>query len=101
MRRFIIVSKMPARMTLPAVMIPLAFAVTACAPQSPKEDFSALAEEFVYTSLANSPVAATQVGFHRHGNLELDSMLDDFSPTVDRTAAAVASAVATSAASRS
>ena len=41
--------------------------LTACAPQRPKENFSKLAEEFIYTSLANSPVAATQVGYHRHG----------------------------------
>jgi uncharacterized protein (DUF885 family) len=62
-------------------MVAATIALSACAPQRPKESFSKLAEEFIYTSLANSPVAATQVGYHRHGNLDLDSMLDDFSPT--------------------
>ena len=74
-------SKMPARMIVPPAVLALALFATSCASQRPKESFSKLAEEFIYTSLANSPVAATQVGYHRHGNLELDSMLDDFSPT--------------------
>jgi uncharacterized protein (DUF885 family) len=47
--------------------------------QPPPQDFSKLAEEFVYTSLSYSPVAATQVGYHKHGNVELDSELDDYS----------------------
>src|SRR3954449_8119564 len=46
------------------------------------EPFSKLAEEFVYTSLSWSPVAATQFGYHQHGNLRLDSILDDFSPAM-------------------
>ena len=36
-------------------------------PEPPKEKLSELLEEFIYTSLANSPVTATQVGYHRHG----------------------------------
>jgi uncharacterized protein (DUF885 family) len=72
---------MPARMTPLTLIVAVALTLAACAPQRPKESFSKLAEEFIYTSLANSPVAATQVGYHRHGDLELDSMLDDFSPT--------------------
>jgi uncharacterized protein (DUF885 family) len=72
---------MPARFSLLVSIAGAALALTACAPQRPKESFSKLADEFIYTSLANSPVAATQVGYHRHGDLELDSMLDDFGPT--------------------
>ncbi|HET8550182.1 MAG TPA: DUF885 domain-containing protein, partial [Bryobacteraceae bacterium] len=45
-----------------------------------RESFAKLSEEFVYTTLANSPVLATQVGYHRHGTLELDAALDDYSP---------------------
>lgn len=54
--------------------------LTGCAPDQPREPFTKLAEEFIYTSLANSPSAATQYGYHRHGALDLDSMLDDYSP---------------------
>jgi uncharacterized protein (DUF885 family) len=51
-----------------------------CAKDSAPEPFSKLAEEFVYTSLSFSPVAATQVGYHTHNNVNLDSELDDYSP---------------------
>jgi uncharacterized protein (DUF885 family) len=42
--------------------------------------FEQLAQEFVYESLANSPVAATQAGYHQHAGRRLDAELDDFSP---------------------
>ncbi|MFN2602830.1 MAG: DUF885 domain-containing protein [Gemmatimonadaceae bacterium] len=48
--------------------------------------FPALANEFVFTTLAFSPAGATQQGLHRytdprtHRVLHLDQMLDDFSP---------------------
>ena len=69
---------LPRFVVVPAVA--LVFLLVGCAPDKPREPFAKLAEEFIYTSLANSPAAATQVGYHRHGNLELDSMLDDYSP---------------------
>jgi uncharacterized protein (DUF885 family) len=47
---------------------------------APEKPFAQLAEEFVYTSLANSPVAATQYGYHQHGSVRLDGILDDYSP---------------------
>ena len=60
----------------------VALMLTGCSnnnqPQS--QDFSKLAEEFVYTSLSYSPVSATQVGYHKHGNEQLDYELDDYSP---------------------
>ena len=56
------------------------FVLAGCAPRPPKESFPKLAEEFIYTSLANSPVSATQVGYHRHGSIDLDGALDDFGP---------------------
>ncbi len=44
-----------------------------------------LAEEFVYQSLAFSPVWATQAGYHRHAGTPLDELLDDYSqPALDR-----------------
>ncbi|HUS07527.1 MAG TPA: DUF885 domain-containing protein, partial [Bryobacteraceae bacterium] len=54
--------------------------LTSCAKDAPPEPFSQLAEQFVYTSLSFSPVAATQVGYHTHNNVNLDSELDDYSP---------------------
>jgi uncharacterized protein (DUF885 family) len=54
-------------------------AALALAGCSRRNDFSALSEEFVYSTLAFSPVAATSVGYHRHGNLTLDEQLDDMS----------------------
>src|SRR4051794_13964885 len=59
----------------------VALMLSGCSNNKPhSEDFSKLAEEFVYTTLANSPVAATQVGYHKHGNVQLDAELDDYSP---------------------
>ena len=50
-----------------------------CGTKPPLESFGKLAEEFVYTSLANSPAGATQVGYHSHNGVALDSLLDDYS----------------------
>ena len=50
------------------------------APQTQKPDFSKLTEDFVYGSLALSPNAATQAGYHEHQGVNLDGKLDDFSP---------------------
>jgi uncharacterized protein (DUF885 family) len=44
-----------------------------------KPDFSKLTEDFVYGSLALSPVSATQAGYHEHQGVKLDEKLDDFS----------------------
>jgi uncharacterized protein (DUF885 family) len=43
-------------------------------------DFSKVTEDFVYGSLALSPVGATQAGYHEHAGIRLDERLDDFSP---------------------
>ena len=45
-----------------------------------KPDFSKVVEDFVYGSLALSPVSATQAGYHEHKGTRLDEKLDDFSP---------------------
>ena len=50
-----------------------------CGTKPQTESFDKLAEEFVYTSLANSPVSATQVGYHSHKGIALDSLMDDYS----------------------
>jgi uncharacterized protein (DUF885 family) len=45
-----------------------------------QQDFPKLTEEFVYGSLAISPVSATAAGYHEHHGVRLDEKLDDFSP---------------------
>lgn len=57
-----------------------ALALCGCASNTPKRAFSEFSEEFVYRSLSNSPVSATQAGYHQHGNTRLDAVLDDYSP---------------------
>jgi uncharacterized protein (DUF885 family) len=42
--------------------------------------FEALVDDFVFGTLALSPVAATGFGYHRHHDASLDNLLDDFSP---------------------
>jgi uncharacterized protein (DUF885 family) len=46
----------------------------------PAGDFDTLVDEFVYGSLALSPVAATSSGYHEHHGISLDEALDDWSP---------------------
>lgn len=43
------------------------------------EDFGPVEQDFVYGSLALSPVAATGVGYHEHNGVSLDDKLDDYS----------------------
>jgi uncharacterized protein (DUF885 family) len=46
--------------------------------KSPSVKLTALSEEFVYSSLAFSPSAATAAGLHQYQKQNLDEMLDDF-----------------------
>ena len=46
-----------------------------------KQDLSKLTDEFVYGSLALSPVSATSAGYHEHAGIKLDQKLDDYSAT--------------------
>jgi uncharacterized protein (DUF885 family) len=43
-------------------------------------DFDKLTDDLIYGSLALSPVNATQTGYHEHNGVQLDEMIDDFSP---------------------
>ncbi len=63
----------------------LAVLLVGCSADRPPEPFEKLAEEYVYTTLSWSPVSATQNGYHQHGNVRLDAILDDYSPqTIER-----------------
>jgi len=61
-----------------AVVLGLALAGCGRRTTSP-QDFGALTEEFVHSTLALSPVAATAAGYHRHNGVLLDERLDDVS----------------------
>jgi uncharacterized protein (DUF885 family) len=54
--------------------------MTGCKMPGEQQDFSKLTEEFVYGSLALSPVSATAAGYHEHQGIRLDEKLDDYSP---------------------
>src|SRR5579871_3966034 len=54
-------------------------ALSSCKMPGEQQDISKLTEEFVYGSLALSPVAATQAGYHQHDGTKLDDELDDYS----------------------
>jgi uncharacterized protein (DUF885 family) len=58
------------------------FCMTSCKqPAAPpaKPDLSSLTDDFVYGSLALSPVSATSAGYHEHKGVNLDGQIDDFS----------------------
>ena len=64
-------------------LAPLLLLLTACRSSPPAPPaappLDPLVEEFVFGSLALSPVAATQAGYHLHKGANLDEALDDFS----------------------
>jgi uncharacterized protein (DUF885 family) len=47
--------------------------------QTAATSFEKLTDDFLYGSLALTPVAATQAGYHEHNGVPLDEQLDDFS----------------------
>jgi uncharacterized protein (DUF885 family) len=54
--------------------------LTGCGQTRPEpSSWPKMAEEFVYTSLANSPVTATGAGYHVHNGVRLDAQIDDYS----------------------
>ena len=76
------------RKTISVAVIASVFSMAGCKMNQEKQkpDFSKLTEDFVYGSLALSPVSATQAGYHEHLGVRLDEKLDDFSPSgVDAT----------------
>ena len=67
-----------ANIVLPMVLLMSTLIAAGCG--SPEHNFSDLASEFVYSTLAFSPVAATAAGLHRYQGRDLDRQLDDMSP---------------------
>ncbi len=50
-----------------------------CNRSNPGMQFDKLTEDFLYGSLALSPVSATGVGYHVHNGVPLDELIDDYS----------------------
>jgi uncharacterized protein (DUF885 family) len=50
-------------------------------PPAAKPDLSSLTDDFVYGSLALSPVSASSAGYHQHKGANLEELIDDFSPS--------------------
>jgi len=63
---------------LPLVMLAC---LTACtqAPSPVPQDSEKLTQDFIYGTLALSPVSATQAGYHQHNGAVLDDLIDDYS----------------------
>jgi uncharacterized protein (DUF885 family) len=55
-------------------------ATAVSATSKPAGPFEKLVDDFVFGTMALSPVSATGYGYHRHNDMSLDDMLDDFSP---------------------
>ena len=55
--------------------------LTACtqAPSPAPQDSEKLTQDFIYGTLALSPVSATQAGYHQHEGKALDDLFDDYS----------------------
>jgi uncharacterized protein (DUF885 family) len=62
-----------------AVLIAATMMLTSCKMPGEQQDLSKLTEDFVYGSLALSPVGATSAGYHEHNGVKLDEKLDDYS----------------------
>ena len=54
-------------------------ALGACKMPGERQDIGQLTHDFVYESLALSPVAATGAGYHEHHGRKLDREIDDWS----------------------
>jgi len=62
-----------------AVVIAAVSLMTSCTMPGEHPDFSKVTEDFVYGSLALTPVAATSAGYHEHNGVRLDERMDDSS----------------------
>jgi len=61
-------------------LVSLLLLASGCGRRSPSAELAQLSEEFVDTTLAFSPAAATAAGLHVYRKQNLDEMLDDMSP---------------------
>ncbi|MEO8099133.1 MAG: DUF885 domain-containing protein [Acidobacteriota bacterium] len=69
------------RKRIASAAVLMALVLAGCAEQKPQTtavDFNKLVDDFVYGSLALSPVSATGAGYHAHNGKSLDEALDDY-----------------------
>src|SRR3977135_4384928 len=52
---------------------------TSCGTKPVPPDFDKFTQDFIYSSLAFSPVTATATGYHKHIGVPLDELVDDHS----------------------
>ncbi len=68
------------RRTVPGFLIlSLGIFAGGCNRQTPAMEFDKLTQDFIYGSLAQSPVTATATGYHVHDGVPLDELVDDMS----------------------
>jgi uncharacterized protein (DUF885 family) len=67
-------------MRLSSILLCVMALLAGCSRPASRQPFDPVAEEFVFGSLALSPVSATLSGYHQHQGTSLDEALDDFSP---------------------
>src|SRR5580693_7843142 len=62
-----------------ALLLTLSFSLStvSCGRSSSIDGFAKLTEEFVYKTLAFSPVTASSQGLHQYGGVSFDTQLDD------------------------
>ncbi len=65
-------------MRLAAVITALLLTTVSCSHKTSGSEFSALANDFVYKTLAFSPVSASGQGLHKYNGQDFDRQLDDF-----------------------
>jgi uncharacterized protein (DUF885 family) len=67
-------------MRLIPIVVLVSLAALSCGHGSSNAEFPKLTEEFVYKSLAFSPVSASGQGLHQYGGVNFDTELDDVGP---------------------
>src|SRR5579863_3077911 len=67
------------RPVLGLIVIAVVLFASGCSRSNPAMDFDKLTEDFLYGSLALSPVSATATGYHVHNGVPLDELVDDYS----------------------
>ena len=60
-----------------ALLAAVALSIVGCRMPGEKQDIAKLTDDFVYGSLALSPVTATAAGYHEHNGARLDEKMDD------------------------
>jgi len=63
----------------------LLLACAGCGSKPAPPDFDKITQDFIYSTLAFSPVTATATGYHQHIGIHLDELVDDYSAAAIET----------------